>query len=243
MWCFCILNALLCPYLLALVQKAFSGGHHHIFKICTPWESPQVKASSLIPMICDTRKQLCVMMCCNAKSSQKAKLCLFISVALSLDESWAFHKSAVQCLWSWEQQQQWLPGPSQAASAHPAATTGRVTQGCSRTSKGSTTCPPCAWAVQCAMGFSCVLFFYVITKSSFVFLFSNKKKSFSISRMWGRKCLLSSMNFCKAWELGKANKLDPWDDDCKTCETKHMQVMCDTNFSSKALHSDLLLLI
>lgn len=177
MWCFCILNALLCPYLLALVQKAFSGGHHHIFKICTPWESPQVKASSLIPMICDTRKQLCVMMCCNGKSSQKAKLCLFISVALSLDESWAFHKSAVQCLWSWEQQQQWLPGPSQAASAHPAATTGRVTQGCSRTSKGSTTCPPCAWAVQCAMGFSCVLFFYVITKSSFVFLFSNKKKN------------------------------------------------------------------
>lgn len=32
---FCILNALLlCPYLLALVQEGFSGGHHSVFKIC-----------------------------------------------------------------------------------------------------------------------------------------------------------------------------------------------------------------
>lgn len=34
MQCFCILNALLlCPYLLALVEEAFSGGHHSVFKI------------------------------------------------------------------------------------------------------------------------------------------------------------------------------------------------------------------
>lgn len=67
-----------------------------------------------------------------------------------------------QCLWPWKQQQQWLPGPSLAVSAHSAATTGRVTRVCSRSSKGSTTCPSCAWAVECAVGFSCVLF-YVIT--------------------------------------------------------------------------------
>lgn len=46
----------------------------------------------------------------------------------------------------------------------------------------------------------------------------------------------------QCWKLGKANKLDPWVGDCKTCETKHMQVMCDTNLISKPLDSDLLLL-
>lgn len=165
---FCILNALsLCPYLLVLVQEAFSGGHHRIFKICMSWES--------LRMICDTRKYLCVMMCYNTKSSQKAELWLFFSVALCLDESWACHKSTTRDSVSLILKAAAAVAArlSLAASAHPAATSGQVTQG--RSPKGSTPCPTCAWAVQCGTGFSCILFFYVITKGNFVFLFSNKK--------------------------------------------------------------------
>lgn len=121
------------------------------------------------------------MVCCNTQSSQKAKPCLFFSVVPCLGESEHFtrepgRKGAVCLILKSSssssrgcQSPPWLGVP-------PCSPHGTSDPGLQQELQRRLCFPSLCWAVPCGMGFSSVLFFCVITKSSFVFLFSNSNK-------------------------------------------------------------------